>query len=194
MFELFDYLKTWMSMRQLICWLFGWLLSHLVLSEELRGDLPGWPSAVLEPHQHAVPLSPTGPPQALAQWLPWIHCLMSLRKMLRSLGMEQNWKGRRHAPRADCKFCCLVCKAIRSGECNVMLWAAQPLWPWSGCRFSVGINIELFRTVSHPPWAKQMLQNRPVSSCECVKKAWTWILKTWVQIPALHLSCCLLVI
>lgn len=43
-------------------------------------------------------------------------------------GIPQNRsepEGRRHYPRTDCKLCCLVCVAIRSGACNVIPWQ-----PW----------------------------------------------------------------
>lgn len=65
--------------------------------------------------------------------------------MLESLRTERNWKGRRHDPRADCKLYCLVCEAIRSGACNVILWRPWSLWGWC---FSAGHQHGDFRLVS----------------------------------------------
>ena len=98
----------------------------------------GWPRGWLGPAIALSPSSSHGPLPGLSHnGCLWVRRtlvlrapgLMSPRKTLESLGTEQNWTGRRHYPWVDCKLCCLVCKAIRSGECNAMLEAGWPLCP-----------------------------------------------------------------
>ena len=180
-----------MSMSQLICRLSGWPLCHHVLSRCAGKIYLGWPLGRLGP---AIPLSPSsshGPLPGLSHnGCLWVQRtlvlrapgLISPRKTLESLGTEQNWMGRRHYPRADCKLCCLVCKAIRSGECNVMLEAGWPLCPSLS-------GLLVFHGHQHPAfWANiplPLTQKHELKHISlvlwveylCMQR--TWILTTW---------------